>query len=68
MQKIKLGIIGLGNMGTTHVKSIQAGMAPEIELGAVADRLPSRREWAAGYLPSGFPVFGDGLELINSKF
>ena len=66
MDKVKLGIIGLGNMGTTHVKSIQAGLAPDMELGAVADRLEARRKWAAEYLPSGFPVFNEGTDLIKS--
>jgi predicted dehydrogenase len=66
MDKVKLGVIGLGNMGTAHVKSIQTGQAPEIEITAVADRLEARREWAAGYLPSGVPVFTGGMELIKS--
>jgi predicted dehydrogenase len=66
MDKVKLGIIGLGNMGTNHVKAIQTGQVPDIELAAVADRLQGRREWASEYLPSGFPVFGDGAELIKS--
>lgn len=66
MDKVKLGIIGLGNMGSTHTTNILAGMTPDVELAAVADRLPARREWAKGVLPSGTPVFGDGSELIRS--
>jgi predicted dehydrogenase len=66
MAKVKLGIIGMGNMGTTHVKSIIGGLVPEIELTAVADRSPVRREWAAGFLPPGFPIYNDGSELIKS--
>jgi len=66
MDKVKLGVIGLGNMGTAHVKSIQEGKVPEIEVAAVADRLEGRRGWAVGYLPSGLPVFADGMELIKS--
>ena len=38
MEQIKLGIIGVGNMGTTHVQNILAGKCPEIALAAVADR------------------------------
>ena len=30
MEQIKLGIIGVGNMGTTHVQNILAGKCPEI--------------------------------------
>jgi predicted dehydrogenase len=53
-------------MGSTHTTNILAGMTPDVELAAVADRLPARREWAKGVLPSGTPVFGDGSELIRS--
>jgi len=66
MNKVKLGIIGLGNMGTGHVKSLVAGLVPDIELGAVADRQETRRKWAAENLPQGLPVFSDGSELIKS--
>jgi len=37
MSKIKLGVIGVGNMGRDHCKNIQAGKCPEIELVAIAD-------------------------------
>jgi len=66
MDKVKLGIIGLGNMGSAHVKSILEGKVPDIEISAVADRMEGRRKWAAGCLPSGVPVFTDGMELIKS--
>jgi len=66
LQKVKLGIIGLGNMGSTHVTSIQSGLVPDIELSAVADRLEAKRDWAAAQLPAGFPVFKEGAELISS--
>jgi predicted dehydrogenase len=66
MEKVKLGIIGLGNMGSAHVKSILEGKVPEIEISAVADWQESRRKWAAGCLPQGVPVFNDGMELIKS--
>ncbi|MDR3192045.1 MAG: Gfo/Idh/MocA family oxidoreductase [Treponema sp.] len=66
MDKVRIGLIGLGNMGTTHVKNISAGIIPDMELAAVADRIPERREWAAGILPKGFPIFSEGSELIGS--
>jgi predicted dehydrogenase len=66
MDKVRLGIIGMGNMGTTHVKTVFDGIVPDMELGAVADRLPARREWAKGLLPAAFPIFEDGAELISS--
>ena len=46
MSKIRLGIIGYGNMGTGHTKNIYAGKCPEIELTAIADINPARLELA----------------------
>jgi predicted dehydrogenase len=66
VEKVKIGVIGLGNMGTTHVKNIFAGNVPGMELGAAADIARARRDWAADFLPWGFPVFGEGSELIKS--
>ena len=46
MEKIKLGIIGVGNMGSGHAKTIKEGMCPEIELVAIADINSERLAWA----------------------
>ena len=46
MKKIKLGIIGVGNMGTAHLKSILDGKCPEIDVTAVADIDSDRLEAA----------------------
>lgn len=37
MEKVRLGIIGYGNMGSAHAKHIWDGKCPEIVLTAVAD-------------------------------
>lgn len=44
MEKIKLGIIGIGNMGSAHSKNIVGGECPDSELVAVADIKPQRLE------------------------
>ena len=45
MEKIKLGIIGVGNMGTGHGKTIIIKeLCPEIELVAIADTNPAKLE------------------------
>lgn len=36
-KKVRLGIIGIGNMGSAHARNIFDGKCPEIELTAVAD-------------------------------
>jgi len=66
MEKVKLGIIGIGNMGTNHSKFIMQGLTPEIELVAVADVKESRRQWCKENLPETVAVLSDGKELIDS--
>ena len=66
MQKVKLGIIGVGNMGSGHAANILAGKCPEIELTAVADRREARRQWAKDTLPEGTAIFEEGSDLIQS--
>ena len=56
MQKVKLGIIGVGNMGSAHAKIITAGEVPEMEVTAVADRSEQRRQWAKENLPEGVKI------------
>ena len=63
-RKIRLGIIGIGNMGSEHCRTILAGKCPEVRLAAAADPRPERREWARKNLPEGTEVYGDGRELI----
>ena len=66
MEKVKLGIIGVGNIGTTHVKNILGGGCPEIEIAAVADRREERRQWAQDVLPQGTAIFEEGDALLQS--
>lgn len=37
MNKVRIGIVGLGNMGSAHARQILAGKINRLELGAVAD-------------------------------
>ncbi len=66
MTKVRLGIIGVGNMGSGHAANILAGKCPEIELTAVADRREARRQWAKDALPEGTAIFEEGSDLIQS--
>lgn len=66
-EKIKLGIIGIGNMGSAHAKCIALSeKCPEIELAAVADVKPERREWAKETLPETVKIFDNALEMLDS--
>lgn len=66
MGKVKIGIIGIGNMGSGHCNNIMEGKVPELELVAVADLKESRREWAKQSLPESVRIFEDGDSLITS--
>lgn len=64
MDKVRLGIIGIGNMGSGHLKNILEGKVPEMEVTAVADRQEGRRAWAKEHLPQSVVVFEEGKDLI----
>lgn len=66
MDKVRLGIIGIGNMGSGHCNNLMEGRVPELALVAVADRKESRREWAKQALPEEVQIFEEGDDLITS--
>ena len=67
MNQIKLGIIGIGNMGSAHATRIAVkGACPEIKLVAVADIKESRRTWARENLPAGIEIFDDAIDMLDS--
>ncbi|MBQ8200706.1 MAG: Gfo/Idh/MocA family oxidoreductase [Clostridia bacterium] len=62
---LKLGIIGAGNIGSSHVNRVLAGECPNVTVTAVADRKESRRAWAKERVPEA-AIFAEGSELIAS--
>lgn len=66
MEKVRIGVIGLGNMGSGHSLSLKDGKVPEIELVAAADLRESRRDWAKENLPESVQIFEDGDSLIDA--
>lgn len=67
MEKIKLGIIGIGNMGSGHARNISQGKCPEIEITAIADNNPERLAWAKeqGYGES-ITYFDNAIDMLDS--
>ena len=63
MKPVRLGIIGLGNIGSHHAEYLLAGKVQRCELKAVAN--PSA-EKLVPYQQRGLQVFNDGNELIRS--
>ncbi len=67
MEKVRLGIIGIGTMGGAHCKNItQKGLSPEVELTAVADINPARLKWAEEQLPNTVARFDSAEALMDS--
>ena len=67
MEKVRLGIIGIGNMGSGHLGNIMRGKCPEIEIGAICDINPDRLDWAKKEFPdANLPCFEDAIEMMES--
>ena len=62
MNKVRVGIIGMGNMGKHHADYLLAGKVPRCELTAVCSTSPQKLET---YKAKGVKIFGDGEELIR---
>lgn len=66
MNEVRIGIIGLGNMGAAHAVHIHLQKkVPNMVLGAVCDISAERREWAGKQL-AGVPVFENATEMYRS--
>ncbi len=65
MEEVRLGIIGIGAMGSAHATNIINGMVPHLRLTAVADIRPARLDWAKEKLP-GVALYSDGREMMDS--
>ena len=65
MDKVRFGIIGIGNRGTEIAQRILNGETTELEITAVADTDPARLAWAAENLP-GVQRFDSAQALLDS--
>ncbi|NCC47862.1 MAG: hypothetical protein EOM13_02265, partial [Clostridia bacterium] len=66
MEQVRIGIIGIGNMGSAHAKMIANNEIDGMKLAAIADLDPARRRWAADQLPADVTVYETGGELIEN--
>ena len=68
MEKIRLGIIGIGNMGSGHANSVVGGKCPDFELKAVADINPERLNWAKAQEGFGdVALFDNAEKMLDSS-
>ena len=65
MDKIRLGIIGVGNMGYGHLKNICDGLCPRIEVTAFSDPVKDMLKRAKELCPKA-AAFEDTNELLDS--
>ncbi len=65
MEKVRIGIIGFGNMGTIHARKIYDGMVPKMELAAICDTCEDRRKDAAEKYPN-IGIFENAEEMYKS--
>ena len=65
MDKVRIGIIGVGNMGSEHVRMIR-GQCPEMEVVAVADIREARRQWARKNLPETAAIYDNAEAMLDS--
>ena len=66
MDTVRIGIIGIGGMGSNHAGYLTKAPVPGAELTAVADINPARLEWARNSLPDSVQGFDTGEALIES--
>ncbi len=64
-KKVRLGIIGFGTQGGTYAKLITDGLVPNMEIGAITDTDPAKKEAAAATYPDA-PFYTDYVEMLES--
>jgi predicted dehydrogenase len=57
MGKMRVGVIGIGNMGSVHALSLFKNEIAGAELTAICDVIPERLQWAKENLGAGVQIF-----------
>ncbi len=67
MEKVRLGIIGIGNQGSTYARRLaKDNWVEDIELTAICDSNPARIEWAKENVSPDIAYFTDAMEMLDS--
>ena len=64
--KIKLGIIGIGNMGSSHANAIKAGKCPDFSIVAIADENIERLSWAKKEYGVDITYYCNAFDMLDS--
>jgi len=65
MEKLRMGVVGYGNMGTGHVENLKSGKIKNLEVTAICDASAARRAAAKAAYPE-LAVFESATELYKS--
>lgn len=64
MKKVKIGIIGIGNMGSSHALNIVKGKVKNAELTAVCDIDNNKLEWSKNKLNKNIGCYNDPDQFL----
>ncbi|GAF63411.1 putative dehydrogenase [Bacillus sp. TS-2] len=67
MKQVRIGILGIGNMGTGHAKSLLANLVPQAKLTAICDVSKSRVQWARDHWGENVACYDSQEEFFQSK-
>ena len=67
MDKVRIGIIGIGGMGSNHASYLSRGDIPNAELTAVCDINPERLKWAKEHLGDKVQRFDNSEAFFASR-
>ena len=65
MDFVRIGVIGVGNMGSAHVNMYVQNQIPKAKLTAVCDLKPERLDWAKSVCPD-IAAFQSAEALMDS--
>ncbi len=66
MDKIRFGIIGIGNMGSIHSNNFKKGLIKNGVLTAACDLKPERLEWVRENIGPDVALFSDADDMMKS--
>jgi predicted dehydrogenase len=67
MDKVRVGVIGIGSMGSKHCTYLAKGEVPNAELTAVCDTRFELLEWAKENLPETVRLYNNDKAFFDSK-
>ena len=67
MDKVRIGVVGIGNMGSSHCKQLVKGLVKDAELVAVCDLKQERLDWVTQNCGETIQTYSSIEALIEAK-